>query len=70
MRLTRHRRRPSPPDAERDGARADSSPPLRGGAVAGRPAGNYLSSAAIMASAMGALEAGFWPVNRFPSCTL
>ncbi len=32
--------------------------------------GSCYLSAPIMASAMGALEAGFWPVKRFRSCTL
>lgn len=57
------------------GRRCPPGPPLPGGVCGGGPGreggvGQPAVSAVLMASAIGALEAGFWPVKRLASWTV
>lgn len=57
------------------GQEVPPGPPLPGGVCGGGPGreggvGQPAASAALIASAIGALEAGFWPVKRLASWTV
>ncbi|GHE37828.1 hypothetical protein GCM10018782_10250 [Streptomyces griseoaurantiacus] len=67
------------PPGEREvppvGQEVPPGPPLPGGVCGGGPGreggvGQPAASAVLMASAIGALEAGFWPVKRLASWTV